>query len=210
MLRMAVPTGYARVTFEYPSIGYSGTMTNTMAFQTAAALDGPLPGTYEWGLRAPALYTRYWKATLALVLSEGTELVNCRVETPDGVWEGGDEVSGTPTGTRNGVLMGPPELCTVVSLRGAGIGRQNRGRVYLPEALEDDWNINGPTSQLATAVEAAQASGIAWYDDLPEIIAGEPMATGPVVILHSVGGTPTPVTAMRPGQRVGRLRSRQS
>lgn len=210
MLRMAVPDGYARVTFEYQGVGYTGTMTNSVGFQTAAALDGPLPGSYEWGVRSPALYTRFWKASLAKVLSTGTTLVNCRVEAEGQVFEGGDETSGNPTGTRTGVQIGPPELATIVSFRAAGIGRRNRGRVYLPEALEVDWNVNGFTSALADAVADMAASATAWYGDLPEEVDGEPMATGPVVILHADAGTPSVVTSYRPGARIGRLRSRQS
>lgn len=209
MLRMAVPAGYARVTFTYDAEGYTGPMSNTVAFETATALDGPIVNSPEWLARAPWFYAEWWKASIAEVMSTGSvDMSLVRVETSENVVEG-HSPTGPYTGSHPTGAVSIPELATVVSFRGANPGRSNRGRIYVPGMPTSFYSSAGLTVDGINALADLVAGTAAFYGDLPLELAGEPMTTGGVVILHPAGGTPTPVTTIKLGARAGHLRSRQ-
>lgn len=203
-----IPTGFAAVDFIYNSGGYSGTRLNRVHFQTAAALDGPLPGTEAWHARAPKLYHRYWGLFFAPMLTNVTDLVNVKVATTDRVSEGLDG-SLLASGSRTGVTLLPPEFSNVLSLRTGLAGRKYRGRIFLPESAEGDYDYFGNHVGLDAVLETASEGAATFFDDMPYDIDGELMASGQIHIVHSDGSPPTLVTSGVWASRVGRLRSRQ-
>lgn len=153
---------------------------------------------------ADALFAAWRDNMLPL---QGVEVTLDRVELAVGLAGGvsGSVRSVNPpqAGSQSGTAM-PVAAAAIVNKLTAELGRRGRGRSFIPGSLTDADVFSA--GQIDVPKAAALSSA---YNDMLVEIATAPvgMATAPV-LLHSDGGTPTPITGAATSPLMGWIRGR--
>jgi len=168
-----IPAGFARVNLEYSAQSSLG--SNIV---TGFGIDT------DPGPAILAIIEEWWEETLTLRTS--STYVLQRIEARNDISV--EEITINQPGTLSGDPA-PPNTAALVSIGTGLVGRENRGRMYLPGVLLDgDIDASG---QITTA---ARNSIQAVVEELGVRLA---VAEVQIVILHSGVGTPTPSNSVQ-------------
>lgn len=165
-----IPAGYSRVTFEYAA---RSSMGSQIVFGFGAATD---PGDAFLDV-----CEEWWTESLKLRTSAAYRLERIEMRNDVSVLDRTIGETGQLAGD-----VAPPNTAALVKLTTGLIGRENRGRLYLPGCLLDTEVTDTGTID-STALASIQ--GVMDY-----LVALMVDATTPAVILHSGVGAPTQVT----------------
>ena len=124
-----------------------------------------------------------WGGSLVSIMSSSVELDTTTVYIAGGAREAYTEV----IAGANAATMAPPNLAYLLNKHTSRVGRQGRGRWYIPGVAEGDVNNIG---QLTAGIQSDIAAQVA------EFLAFLPDIATAMVLLHSDSSDPDPVTSI--------------
>lgn len=202
-----IPTDYVRLSWILNARGPSGVRVTGFAihYSEIISADGyESPGFFSF--LAGRMAGDWWDA-IAPAFFLSTSATGCQIATANG---SNTFLFPAVTGTRSvgSGAQAPPQEAVVAQLRSQDPGRRGRGRMFLPDVSEDDFDENGIiVAASSTIFEDAVNALISASDDITAGTADENSLDG-LHILHRDGSTPSRVTAATINNQPGWLRRR--
>lgn len=202
---MSIPTGFFRITWNLNSRGPSGTRAITFAAGYNKVLSTFVYQSPGWFIEATTYAVSVFDTTMSSVLDNDTSLESVAIATA-GI--GATTAVGSGHDGTRGAVLAPPQMANIVRWRTMTPGRKGRGRMFLPDAAEGDYDEAGILTPTSTTL--FQTFG----DDMLASFAYVPLGTSwrsdvtGAVLLHSDGSTPSPIEFSEPNPQPGWLRRR--
>lgn len=170
-MTVIIPPGHSLIAHQHSVSGSTRPMLVTYG------LDAVLTGSDLIGLH------QAWGDTLVSIMSSSVTLETTTVYIDGGAFESYSE----PIVGTNAATMAPPNLAYLLNKRTARVGREGRGRWYLPGVAEGDVNNVG---QLTAGIQSDIAAQVAAF------LAFLPDVAAQMVLLHSGSSDPDTITSI--------------
>jgi hypothetical protein len=200
-----IPVNYFRFAWQLNARGQSGPRVNTIAGNYAATLTAPDYEGAAFYAQAVDWCVNAWNTYLFNLYSTATTLTGVAVSTHSGGLS--TPVSDSTTGDRSGALA-PPGLATIAQIHGQALGRKGRGRMFLPDVLESDFDSEGIVDGTWAAAVITNLSNLVGAMDNNITGSDFEQSLNGCHILHSDGSTPTRFDHWTVAPQPGYLRRR--